>query len=131
MRGSTSYCQQLYISVDSIPSLTGSASLCSPLVIKPNLLGYSSGAFFREEKLMEVFWRTPGSRWVGRQVCVLNSSVIEANGGEVRGLGNFSNLSLAQQTSLDFSCSPSFLCFGSAQVSSASSQSRYPHRDSL
>jgi len=79
LRSSTSYCQQLYISVNSVPSLPGSASLCPPLVTKSNLLGYSSGAFFREEKLMEVFWSTPGSRWVGRQVCVLKSSVIEAN----------------------------------------------------
>lgn len=50
--------------------------------------------------------------------------------GELRGLGDFASLNLVQQTSLDSSCSPSFLCFGSAQVS-ASSQSRYPHRDSL
>lgn len=52
-------------------------------------------------------------------------------GGEVRGLGDFASLSPLQQTSLDSSCSPSFLCFGSAEVSSASSQSRYSHRDSL
>lgn len=64
-------------------------------------------------------------------LCLEQLSYRSKQGGEVRGLGNFSNLSLVQQTSLDFSCSPSFLCFGSAQVSSAFSQSRYPHRDSL
>ena len=64
-------------------------------------------------------------------LCPEKFSYRSKQGGEVRGLSNFSNLSLVQQTSLDFSCYPSFLCFGSAQVSSASSQSRYPHRDSL